>query len=51
MALVRAGFDVFSPEVDDKGIDFVLRIDGTAPRYYDDQDCPVQKQLPIRAQG
>jgi hypothetical protein len=32
MALVRAGFDAFSPEVDDKGIDSVLRIDGDPPR-------------------
>ena len=37
MAFVRVGFDVFSPEVDDKGIDFVLRVDGDAPRYYDVQ--------------
>jgi hypothetical protein len=33
MALVRAGFDVFSPEVDGKGIDFVRRIDADPPRY------------------
>ena len=37
MALVRAGFDVFSPEVDDKGIDFVLRVDGDEPSYYEVQ--------------
>jgi hypothetical protein len=37
MALVPAGFDVFSPEVDDKGIDFVLRVDGHPPRYHDVQ--------------
>ena len=37
MALVRAGFDVFSPEVDDRGIDFVLRVDGDEPCYYDVQ--------------
>jgi hypothetical protein len=44
MALVRAGFDVFSPEVDDKRIDFVLRIDGTAPRYYDVQVRTVRSK-------
>ena len=37
MAFARAGFDVFSPVVDDKGIDFVLRIDGDPPCYYDVQ--------------
>jgi len=37
MAFVRAGSDVFSPEVDDKGIDFVLRVDGDEPSYYDVQ--------------
>jgi hypothetical protein len=36
MALARAGFDVFNAKVDDNGIDFVLRIDGDVPRYYDD---------------
>jgi hypothetical protein len=35
MAFARAGFDVFNAEVDDKGIDFVLRVDGDVPRYYD----------------
>jgi hypothetical protein len=44
MALVRAGFDVFSPEVDDKGIDFVLRADGDAPRYYDVQVKTVRSR-------
>jgi hypothetical protein len=43
MALVRAGFDVFTPEVDDKGIDFVLRIDGDAPRYYEVQVKTVRR--------
>jgi hypothetical protein len=43
MALVRAGFDVFSPEVDDKGIDFVLRIDGDTPRYHDVQVKTVRR--------
>ena len=44
MALVRAGFDVFSPEVDDKGIDLVLRIDGDPPRYYDVQVKTVRSR-------
>jgi hypothetical protein len=37
MAFARAGFDVFNAEVDDKGIDFVLRVDGDVPSYYDVQ--------------
>ena len=44
MAFVRAGFDVFSPEVDDKGIDLVLRVDGDAPRYYDVQVKTVRSR-------
>jgi len=44
MALVRAGFDVFSPEVDDRGIDFVLRVDRDAPRYYDVQVKTVRSK-------
>jgi hypothetical protein len=44
MALVRAGFDVFSPEVDDKGIDFVLRADGDTPSYYDVQVKTVRSR-------
>ncbi|WP_237478307.1 DUF4365 domain-containing protein [Lichenibacterium dinghuense] len=37
MALVRAGLDVFSPEVDDKAIDLVIRIPSSPPRYLDVQ--------------
>ena len=44
MALVPAGFDVFSPEVDDKGIDFVLRANGDAPSYYDVQVKTVRSR-------
>jgi hypothetical protein len=44
MSFVRAGFDVFSPEVDDKGIDFVLRVDGDVPRYYDLQVKTVRSR-------
>jgi hypothetical protein len=43
MALVRAGFDVFSSEVDDKGIDFVLRVDRDPPRYHDVQVETVRR--------
>jgi hypothetical protein len=44
MALVRAGFDVFNAEVDDKGIDFVLRADGDVPHYYDVQVKTVRSR-------
>lgn len=37
MAVVSFGYDVFSSEVDDKGIDFVLRIDDKKPQYHDIQ--------------
>jgi hypothetical protein len=37
MALVRAGLDVYSPEVDDKAIDLVIRIPSSPPRYLDVQ--------------
>ena len=44
MAFGRAGFDVFSPEVDDKGIDFVLRVDGDVPLLRrPGQDGPVEE--------
>ena len=33
MALVRAGFDVYAPEVDDRAIDLILRLEGSPPRY------------------
>lgn len=35
MALVRAGYDIFSPEVDDRAIDLVLRVEGDTVRYFD----------------
>jgi hypothetical protein len=44
MAFTRAGFDVFNAEVDDKGIDFVLRVDGDVPRYYDVQVKTVRSR-------
>lgn len=37
MAFVRAGYDVFVPEVDDRAIDMVLRVEGTPVRYFDIQ--------------
>ena len=37
MALVRAGLDVYSPEVDDKAIDLVIRLPSSPPRYFDVQ--------------
>ena len=37
MALVRAGLDVYSPEVDDRAIDLVIRIPSSPPRYLDVQ--------------
>jgi hypothetical protein len=42
--VVRAGFDVFNAEVDDKGIDFVLRVGGDVPRYYDIQVKTVRSR-------
>jgi hypothetical protein len=44
MSLVRAGFDVFSAQVDDKGIEFVLRVDGDVPPYYDIQIKTVRSR-------
>jgi hypothetical protein len=46
MAFARAGFDVFSPEVDDKGIDFVLRIDGDPPCYTTSRSRPSDPGTP-----
>jgi hypothetical protein len=46
MALVRAGFDVYSPEVDDKAIDLVLRVPGSPPRYLDVQVKTVRTVKP-----
>jgi hypothetical protein len=44
MAFARAGFDVFNAEVDDKGIDFVLPVDGDVARYYDVQVKTVRSR-------
>ena len=37
MRFVQSGCDVFGSEVDDRGIDFVLRIPGSPPSHYDIQ--------------
>jgi hypothetical protein len=37
MALVRAGYDVYAPEVDDKAIDLIVRVPDSPPRYCDVQ--------------
>lgn len=37
MAFTRAGYDVYSPEVDDRAIDFVIRTCGAEMRYLEIQ--------------
>ena len=37
MNFVQNGCDVFGSEVDDRGIDFVLRVPGSPPRHFDVQ--------------
>ena len=37
MAFVRAGLDVYSPEVDDRAIDALIRIQSDPPRYLEVQ--------------
>lgn len=46
MALVRAGYDVYSPEVDDKAIDLVVRVPESPPRYFDVQVKTVRSAKP-----
>jgi hypothetical protein len=46
MALVRAGFDVYAPEVDDKAIDLIVRVPDAPPRYYDVQVKTVRTAKP-----
>ncbi|KAB1068829.1 DUF4365 domain-containing protein [Methylobacterium planeticum] len=52
MAFVRAGLDVYSPEVDDRAIDFLVRIPdnsgdpGTSPRYLEIQVKSVRAAKP-----
>jgi hypothetical protein len=46
MALVRAGYDVYSPEVDDKAIDVIIRVHDSPPRYYDVQVKTVRVSKP-----
>lgn len=46
MALVRAGLDVYAPEVDDKAIDLIVRVPDSPPRYYDVQVKAVRLPKP-----
>ena len=46
MALVRAGYDDYAPEVDDKAIDLILRVPDSPPRYYDVQ---VKTVRPVKS--
>ncbi len=46
MAFVRAGFDVYSPEVDDRSIDALVRIPGTPPRYLEIQVKTIRTMKP-----
>jgi len=43
MECARAGLDVYSSEVDDRGIDFVIRRD--VDRYYDIQVKSVRRHI------
>ena len=46
MEFLRSGFDVYSPEVDDKAIDCLLRIDGPEPIYLEVQIKTVRLASP-----
>lgn len=46
MALVRAGFDVYAPEVDDKAIDLIIRLPESPPRYLDVQVKTIRTSKP-----
>ncbi len=46
MAFARSGYDVYSPEVDDRAIDLLVRIDGASPRYLELQVKTVRVQRP-----
>jgi hypothetical protein len=46
MAFVRAGYDVFTPEVDDRSIDAIIRVPGDPPAYYDLQIKTARIQKP-----
>jgi hypothetical protein len=37
MALLRSGFDVYVPAVDDRAIDMLVRMEGSSPRYIEMQ--------------
>ena len=44
MELTQLGYDVFSADIDDKGIDFLLRVDGKKPKYFDAQVKTIRKK-------
>jgi hypothetical protein len=45
MELTLMGHDVFTSEIDDKGIDFLLRVDGeNKPNYFDAQVKTIRKE-------
>lgn len=46
MALVRAGYDVYAPEVDDKAIDLIIRVPDSPPRYFNVQVKTVRTTKP-----
>lgn len=46
MALARSGYDVYSPEVDDRAIDLLVRIDTASPRYLELQIKTVRVNRP-----
>jgi hypothetical protein len=46
MAFVRAGLDVYSPEVDDRAIDALIRIPSDPPRYLEVQVKTVRAAKP-----
>ena len=46
MAFAKAGYDVYTPEVDDRAIDLVVRIDGMPARYLEMQVKTVRMEKP-----
>lgn len=46
MAFVRAGLDVYSPEVDDRAIDALIRLPGRPPRFLEIQVKTIRAAKP-----
>ena len=44
MELTLLGHDVFTSEIDNKGIDFLLRVAGRKPKYFDAQVKTIRKE-------